>query len=91
MIRPADELGRVLAGRAHAAAVRKRVETALREGDSVVLDFEGVEAMSPSFADELFAKLDRGVADDRIRFEHLGDDLRALANYVIQGRARSGE
>ncbi|MGE5282664.1 MAG: STAS-like domain-containing protein [Chloroflexota bacterium] len=88
MIRPAQELGPVLAGRNVAASLRGRVEAALARGEAVVIDFEGVHGMSPSFADELFAKLsvrpDEG--GDRIRFEHLRDDLQALMDYVLRGR-----
>lgn len=86
MIRPADELGPVLAGRGLAAGLRERVEGALNAGDSVVLDFEGVESMSPSFADELFAKLSVRPGDERLKFENLDDDLQALARFVIEGR-----
>lgn len=88
MIRPAEDLGPVLAGRNVAASLRDRVEAALARGEAVVIDFEGVYAMSPSFADELFAKLsvrpDQG--GDQIRFEHLRDDLQALMDYVLRGR-----
>ncbi|MBW8059269.1 MAG: DUF4325 domain-containing protein [Solirubrobacterales bacterium] len=91
MIRPAEELGPVLAGRNVAASLRDRVEAALSRGEAVVIDFQGVDAMSPSFADELFAKLsvrpDEG--GDQVRFEHLRDDLQALVEYVLRGRPNS--
>jgi anti-anti-sigma regulatory factor len=90
VIRPAEELGPVLAGRGLATTLRERVEGALASGDAVVIDFEGVEAMSPSFADELFAKLGVTLDDERLRFENLDDDLRSLARFVIEGRSESG-
>jgi hypothetical protein len=90
-LKPADELGSVLAGRNVAASLRDRVEAALARGETVWLDFEGVDAMSPSFADELFAKLSVrfGTGDDQVRFEHLRNDQRALVEYVLRGRPSS--
>ena len=88
MIRPADDVGPVLTGRAVAALLRARVEEAVRDGDSVVVDFRGVEAVSPSFADELFAKLPGELAE-RVQFENVGTDLAALRRYVISGRPRT--
>ena len=90
-LKPAEELGPVLAGRNVAASLRDRVETALGRGEEVLLDFEGVDAMSPSFADELFAKLSvrPGSGSDQVRFEHLRDDQLALVEYVLRGRPSS--
>lgn len=89
MIRPADELGPVLASRSVAATLRDRIQAAADQGSIVVLDFEGVEVMSPSFADELFAKTKPPIGsstDARIRVENLREDLQALAEYVRRGR-----
>ena len=59
-------------------------------GGDIVVDFEGVEAMSPSFADELFAKLSSDTIDSgRVRFERLDENLLILAQYVIAGRESS--
>jgi|SRR5215467_14970173 len=90
-LKPAEELGPVLAGRNVAASLRDRVEAALGRGEEVLLDFDGVDAMSPSFADELFAKLSvrPGPGNDRVRFEHLRDDQIALVEYVLRGRPSS--
>lgn len=92
MIKPADELGPVLASRSVAATLRSRIETAVGQGSWVVLDFEGVEVMSPSFADELFAKTNPPIGtstDAQIRVENLREDLQALAEYVRRGRGPS--
>jgi len=87
VIRPADEFGAVLTGRYLASELRERVEELLQHGSTVTIDFSGVEAMSPSFADELFAKAPRDAIDSgRLRFENLADDLRALARFVAEGR-----
>lgn len=87
MIRAAEELGQVLSGRFQAEELRQRIETAVAAGGSVVIDFEGVEAMSPSFADELFAKMPPELLDSgRVRFERLDEDLTTLARFVVEGR-----
>ena len=87
MIRPADELGSVLVGRSIARLFRERVEAMIEASDDVVVDFEGVEAVSPSFADELFAKLPADLVDaGRVRFENVDSGLDALARYVVTGR-----
>lgn len=87
VIRPADQLGPVLTGRELASDLRERVEDSLKQGGSVVIDFDGVESMSPSFADELFAKLSIRPDDERLRFEHLRDDLQSLVRFVVEGRS----
>ena len=87
LVRPAETLGPFLTGRAVAADLRTMVETELAHDGTVTIDFDGVVVMSPSFADELFAKLPRdAVEDGRVRFENLDDDLRALARFVFEGR-----
>lgn len=85
-IRPADELGAVLAGRSQAARLRSRLEKmALHE--SVTIDFAGVLAVSPSFADELFGKMDSGLLDDgSVVFVNVSGSLAAIARYVRTGR-----
>ena len=89
MIKPAEDLGPVLTGRSVAQALRTRIEE-LATHDVVVVDFDGVEAVSPSFADEIFAKLPSSLIDSgRVRFEHLDDDLKALIEFVTAARAAS--
>jgi hypothetical protein len=89
-IRPADELGPVLAGRGEAAALRAHVEQLVRSDGRVTVDFTGVLAASPSFADELFAKLDPALIDaGSVSFEHVPASLAAIARYVRAGRGSS--
>lgn len=87
-IRLADELGVVLAGRGNAERLRNRVESLARaEAQNVVLDFTGVITVSPSFADELFAKLDPTVRQSgRLEIRGMGAGLRSIARYVEAGR-----
>ena len=87
MIRPAEELGRVLTGRAAAATLRARVEDELARDSSVEVDFEGVMLISPSFADELFAKLPlEAVNSGRVKFLNLDEEHLALVRFVAAGR-----
>lgn len=89
-IRPAEELGPVLSSRFGAEELRERIEAELATGAEVVVSFEGVIAISPSFADELFAKVpEDAVEDGRVRFVDLDDDLLAIARFVRTGRGRS--
>jgi len=63
MIKLADEFGPVLAGRVTAVGIREEIESLARQGEDVVIDLDGVEAISPSFADELFGKLPAAVKE----------------------------
>jgi hypothetical protein len=87
MIRPADRLGPALTSRFLGAELREEIETLLAQDGLVVIDFAGVRAISPSFADEVFAKLPQeAIAGGQIRFENLGDDLRVIAQFVTRSR-----
>lgn len=84
-IRPVDEQGSALAGRPAAARIRAQIESAAQQFE-VVVDLEGV-MMSPSFADELIAKLPRDLLDTgRVRFVNIDEDLAFLVDFVIAGR-----
>lgn len=67
----AEELGPVLVGRTDAARMRDRVLDAPDDGGAVV-DFAGIEVVSPSFADEFFAKLPAPLLESgQVRLEPL--------------------
>lgn len=88
MIRLADEYGPALTGRAAGAELRDRLERLVESGKAVVLDFDGVEAISPSFADELFGKVPpEMVRDQFVQFVRLREDLAGFARLVAQHRA----
>lgn len=90
VIKPADEFGAVLSSRFAAEELRARIERELAEGTDVVVSLEGVIAVSPSFADELFAKVPQdAVETGRVRFVNLSEDLRAIARFVREGRGRT--
>jgi STAS-like domain of unknown function (DUF4325) len=60
----ADRFGPALVGRLPAMQVRQEVEDAAARGETVFVDFEDVVMVSPSFADEMFAKLDERLVNE---------------------------
>jgi hypothetical protein len=84
------ELGSVLVGRLPGAELRERIEEVARSGEVVVLDFADVIVLSPSFADEVFARLDPSLVESgSVRFENLDDDLLEVASFLRRARATS--
>lgn len=89
-IKAADEIGQVLTGRSEAAVLRTRVEQLAAQDPPVTVDFSGVITASPSFADELFAKLDPALIENGdVIFEHVPPSVASIARYVRSGRTRS--
>jgi STAS-like domain of unknown function (DUF4325) len=86
IMRPADKLGPILASRGLAAQLREELESEVSNQGGAALDFEGVETMSPSFADELLAKLSP-TTREHIEILNLSDDLQALAAFVTASRS----
>jgi hypothetical protein len=85
----AESHGEVLTGRASAEKLVVEVVDAVSQGTCVVLDLEGVRAVSPSFADELFGKLITRVDSDRVEFVNLSEHLAAVARMAEQRRRDS--
>ena len=50
-------IGKQLSTRMDGAVVRKKIAKGIEQNQWIVLDFDGVEVVSNSFADECFAKL----------------------------------
>jgi hypothetical protein len=87
-LRLSEELGPTLVGRLYATQLRERIENVARQGHTVVLDFTGVVVVSPSFADEVFARMDPTlVRAGAVRFENLDEDLDELAAFLRHTRA----
>lgn len=91
-LKPADELGPVLTSRGRATALRERMERAVAAGDDVTIDFVDVESMSPSFADEFFAKIDPNLfTTGHVRFENVPEAVEPLIRFVIGRRRTAAE
>lgn len=56
-----SEFGSSLGSRELGVQLRGRAEGALKKGEKVLVDFQGVHVISSGFADELFGKLWRSV------------------------------
>ncbi|MEZ5125735.1 MAG: DUF4325 domain-containing protein [Thermoleophilia bacterium] len=82
--------GPVLFGRQHGAQVRAELSAAIHGWHDVLFDFEGVENMSLSFADECFGELLHALASDparpSIRFAHVPADMRASLLFTTRPR-----
>lgn len=88
-VKLAEGHGAVLAGRTQAISLRESLVRELDETGVVVLDFAGVETVSPSFADELFGRFVDSVGEDRVRFENLNPHLLSIARVVRRDRSAS--
>ena len=83
---PAESFGLVLVGRSRGAELRDQIER-LASSHVVVVDLEGIEMMSPSFADELLAKLPQElITDGRVRFENVSEPISRLGQFVRTSR-----
>lgn len=65
----------------------------MSEGDRLVIDFNGVEGMTPSFADECFGKLAKILGPARFKavvlLTNANDSIRVLINSVLSHRLSS--
>lgn len=82
----AERHGTVLTGRQFAASLVEEIAAETSSGTPVIVDFKGVETVSPSFADELFGKLVARVEPDQVRFENLSGHLETVARLARLGR-----
>jgi hypothetical protein len=85
----AEAYGPVLTGRALANHLATVVLDNLARGEDVDLDFAGVQAVSPSFADELFGKLGTRVDIEHVHFTNLSPHLESVARMVQEQRRAS--
>jgi hypothetical protein len=89
-LRIAELFGAVLTGRPMAGRVTQAVDQALASGRTLTLDFAGVKAVSPSFADELFGKLSLRDPDGKIDLVNLSAHLQSVAR-MAQRQRQIGE
>lgn len=85
-----DVQGPVLTSRGRATVLRTSVECAAQDGQEVVVDLQDVLTMSPSFADEMFAKLSVELLDTGlVKIENVPPAVEPLLRFVIGGRRRA--
>jgi hypothetical protein len=71
------DFGATLAGQGQAAEIRETIERVAEVEDEVVVDLEGVDAMSPSFAQELFGDSPPSPGE-RVRLEYVDGRLEII-------------
>lgn len=86
----AKEHGEVLGGRVLGEQIRAKVARMVKAGETVTLDLEGVLAVSPSFADEVFGKLPVEVGARNVEFINLSPQIQAVADMARAGRSGNG-
>jgi len=86
----AEEHGEVLGGRVLGQEIRARVVRLVEAGEVVTLDLEGVLAVSPSFADEVFGKLPAEVGDNAVIFSNVSAQIQEVADMARAGRSGNG-
>jgi hypothetical protein len=78
------ELGTVISGRELGKAIREGIDVRAKE---VVFDCEGIDSMTPSFADELFGKL--SVQDERpenLKVANAGPEVLSVIRFALRER-----
>lgn len=80
--------GPVLSGRTTAIALRTQLQEEFAGRGVVVLDFEDVETMSPSFADELFDRFVDEIGEDHVEMANLSPHLSVVAD-IVRRRSRA--
>jgi len=67
--------------------VRKLIESELKKGNTVLLDFEGIEDISQGFADELVGiftrKYGKQFIKDNIKAVNYGQEIKTVLNWVV--------
>lgn len=85
-VRLLDYEGSVLSGRMRAKSLIADLAADVADGDHVMLDFEGVLALSPSFADELFVRFAGTLGADRVTFINMSPELERVAAAVTRNQ-----
>lgn len=79
-----------LLGRLAGAEIREELQHEADIRDGIVIDFSGVTVMSPSFADECFGLLLRGLSGrakpPRVVFSNVGEDIGPLLRFAVANR-----
>jgi STAS-like domain of unknown function (DUF4325) len=84
-IRLAERCGPALVGRDQGRHLRAEVEEISHGSGIVTLDFDGVEVLSPGFADELFAMMPQELVESgHVRFENVDETFSSLRELVLR-------
>jgi STAS-like domain of unknown function (DUF4325) len=82
--------GTAFIGRPLGEEVRRELSLLLREHSTVVISLQGAEVLSPSFADEAFAKpiVQAQAVDEsvRVRFVDVPKGMGAMLSRVVENR-----
>ena len=87
------ETGEILGLRETGSRLRKLIETAVKQEEPVLIDFDGVESVSSSFADELFAKIYIEIGQDKfvnlIKLKNANNFIKTIINSSIKDRLKT--
>ncbi len=89
------EFGHILVTRDQGEPVRIHIMRLLEEHKTIELDFDHVEAYTPSFVDEVLGKCLKAIGPERFRasitLKASSPEVRRLANLVLSNRAAGCE
>ncbi len=87
------ETGEILGLRETGNRLRKLVESAIKQEEPVLIDFEGVESVSSSFADELIAKMYVEIGQEKfislIKVKDANSFVKTIINSCIKDRLKA--
>lgn len=89
------ETSKILGLRETGNRLRKIIEAAIQNDEIVLLDFEEVESVSSSFADELLAKIYVELGKEKfinfIKVKNANDFIKSIINSSILGRIKQAQ
>lgn len=92
-VMPLRSWDRLLGSRSMGARVRQQALTKLQAQGRLTLDWEGVRAVSHSFADEFVGKLAEEIGVEqfrsRVQNRNMSPSIRPILVYVVAARLRS--
>ncbi len=83
------ETGQILGLRETGNRFRQMMEEALKKNETVLIDFDGVESISSSFADEFIAKAyvnDKDLFTELVKIKNANDFVRVIINSSLKER-----
>ena len=86
------ETSKILGLRETGNRLRKIIEAAIQNNESVLIDFDEVESVSSSFADELLAKIYVEIGGEKftnyIKVKNANEFIKSIINSSIAGRLK---